>query len=73
MPGFEASEVDGAEVVDLPRGPGRPPGQKKVGGRRKGSKNKRTVEVEMFLRPALPAAKRRVNEMELNFGMCRLA
>ncbi len=63
MPVFEASEVDGAQVVDLPRGPGRPGGQKKTGGRKKGSKNRRTVEVEMFLRPALPAAKRRVKEL----------
>ncbi len=63
MPGFEASEADGAQVVDLPRGPGRPTGEKKTGGRKKGSKNRRTVEVEMFLRPALPAAKRRVKEL----------
>ena len=63
MPGFEASEMDGAQVVDLPGGPGRPTGGEKTGGRRKGSKNRRTVEVEMFLRPALPAAKRRVKEL----------
>ncbi len=63
MPGFEAPETDSAQVVDLPRGPGRPTGEKKTGGRKKGSKNRRTVEVEMFLRPALPKAKARIKAL----------
>ena len=51
-------------VVDLSnRGPGRPPGQAKTGGRPKGAKNRRTKEVEAFLRPALPGAKKRLKAL----------
>ncbi len=63
MPGFEASEVDGAEVVNLPRGPGRPTGQRKTGGRKPGSKNKRTRAGEQVLRPLVPGAKKRIKAL----------
>ena len=55
--------MDGAQVVDLPRGPGRPGGQKKAGGHLDldGALILRTLAA--FLRPALPAAKRRVKEL----------
>ena len=60
------SEVEplGATVVDLlKRGPGRPPGQKKSGGRRLGSRNKRTVAGEQVLKPLVPGAKRRIKAL----------
>ena len=57
------SEALGGKVVDLPRGPGRPPGGPKYGGRPKGAKNKRTIEAEAFFRTSLPAAKRRLKDL----------
>jgi hypothetical protein len=53
-----------ADVVDLPpRGPGRPTGEKKTGGRKPGSKNKRTLAGEQVLRPLVPGAKRKIRAL----------
>ncbi len=73
----EADQVSGA--VETPNGaseafqglggihvlgtPGKPKGLPKTGGRRKGTKNRRTVEVEAVLRPLVPAAKRRLKAL----------
>ena len=45
------------------RGPGRPSGGKKVAGRKKGSKNRRTVAGEVALKPLVPGAKKRIREL----------
>ncbi len=52
-----------ADVVMLPRGPGKPRGYAKTGGRQKGSKNRRTVEVEEAVNPLVPAAKRKLKAL----------
>ena len=52
-----------AALVSLPRTPGRPRGHAKSGGRAKGSKNRRTKEVEEALRPLVPSAKRKLKAL----------
>ena len=47
----------------LARAPGRPRGYPKTGGRKRGSKNRRTKEVEEALRPLVPKAKRRLKAL----------
>ena len=47
----------------LSRGPGRPKGLPKTGGRKPGTKNRRTVDAETFIQPLTRAAKRRLKEV----------
>ena len=52
-----------ADVIPLVRPPGRPRGHPKTGGRKPGSKNKRTMEVMEALRPLVPKAKRKLKAL----------
>lgn len=54
--------VDSVLTAALPRSPGKPKGYPRPpgAGRKPGTRNKRTVEVEMLLRPTVPAARRRL-------------
>ncbi len=52
-----------ADVIPLLRPPGRPRGHPKTGGRKPGSKNRRTLEVEAALRPLVPKAKRKLKAL----------
>ena len=52
-----------ADVLSLVRPPGRPKGHAKTGGRKSGSKNKRTLEVLEALRPLVPRAKRKLKAL----------
>ncbi len=45
------------------RAPGRPRGYAKTGGRKPGTKNRRTKEVEEALRPLVPAAKKKLKAL----------
>ena len=64
---FQAADSERDELGNVvgmaSRRPGRPAGQKKTGGRKPGSKNKRTLEVEEAMRPVLPAAKRKLRAL----------
>ena len=52
-----------ADVVPLVRPPGRPRGHPKTGGRKPGSKNKRTLEVMEALSLLVPKAKRKLKAL----------
>ncbi len=54
---------EGLDAVSPLRSPGRPRGYAKTGGRAKGSKNRRTKEVEEALRPLIPKAKRKLKAL----------
>ena len=53
-----AAASPGGVVVPLPRQPGRPRGLPKTGGRKPGTRNRRTIEVEEAMRPLEPRARR---------------
>ncbi len=55
--------VVSADVIPLVRPPGRPRGHPKTGGRKPGSRNKRTMEVMEALRPLVPRAKRKLKAL----------
>ncbi len=55
-----SSGLGGIHVLGTP---GKPKGLPKTGGRKKGTKNRRTIEVEEALRPLVPAAKRRLKAL----------
>lgn len=61
-PGVVSSVPDAYAILEVPRRPGPPKGSPKVpgSGRRRGVKNRRTVEVEAVMRPMMPRVCRKL-------------